>query len=119
MTTFTLNGNTHTIKATDKLAGVTELHVRGVRWFQKTYGNTYQTAYISAIKNGRYVKLGHTGMNCGYGDYYLVSAGEWLIENGYIESDQKTGYYMNRLNMEALGIPLTVEAVDVKLKKDM
>lgn len=40
MTTFTLNGNTHTIKATDKLEGVTEIHVKGVRWFQKTYGNS-------------------------------------------------------------------------------
>lgn len=118
-TTFKLNGNTHTIALTEELAGVTEIHVKGVRWFQKTYGNTYQTAYISVVKNGRYVELGHTGMNYGYGDHYLVSAGEWLIENGYIESDQNSGYYLTRLNMLDLGLPLTCEAVDVKRKKDM
>lgn len=119
MTTFQLNGNTHTIKATDKLAGVTEIHVKGVRWFQKTYGNSYHRAYISVVKDGRYVELGCTEIHYGYGDHFLVSAGEWLIENGYIESDQRTGYYMNRMNMEDMGIPLTVEAVDVKRKKDM
>lgn len=118
-TTFKLNSKTHTIAPTEKLAGVTEIHVKGVRWFQKTYGNTYHTAYISVVKDGRYVEIGCTELKYGYGDHYLVSAGEWLIENGYMESDQDSGYYLTRLNMLDLGLPLTCEAVDVKRKKDL
>lgn len=119
MTTFTLNGNTHTIKATDKLEGVTEIYIEGLKWFQESYGNTYHRAYISILKDGKWQTVGHTEIQYGYGDQYLTSAGEWLIENGYIDSDQKSGYYLDRLNMEKLGIVLSYRSEDVKRKKDM
>src|SRR5690554_3129034 len=118
-TTFYLNGNDHTVAPSDKLEGVTEVHIKGNRWFQKTYGNTYHRAYISIVKDGRYVDLGSTEIHYGYGDHFLVSAGEWLIKNGYIESDQDSGYYANRLNFEQLGIAFSYTAQDVKRKRDL
>lgn len=52
--------------------------IRGRRWFQKSYGNTYFSASIEV--DGKIV---HTiEYAIGYGDYYLQAAWEWLSENG-------------------------------------
>lgn len=54
-------------------------HIEGRRWFQKSYGNTYHTAYI--YQGGTcLVKLGPT---CGYGDQFLLqTAFVWLYAHG-------------------------------------
>ena len=57
------------------------IHIEGRRWFQKTYGNTYNTVYI--YRNGELAaKL---PMEYGYGEYYLQRAFAWLGNNGMPE----------------------------------
>lgn len=107
------------INLTEKLAGVKAIHVKGNRWFQAIYGNTYHKAYISVLIDDVWQDIGETNIQYGYGDQYLISAGEWLIKNGYIESDQNEGYYLTRLNMLDAGLQLTYEVVDVKRKRDL
>ena len=118
-TTFYLNGNDHTVSPSNKLDGVKAIHVKGNRWFQKSYGNTYHKAYISILIDEVWQDIGETDIQYGYGDQYLTTAGEWLIENGYIESDQDSGYYANRLNFEQLGIAFSYTVQDVSRKRDL
>jgi len=56
------------------------IHVEGRRWFQRTYGNTYNSVAITV--DGDTTVLGRA---YGYGDYYLQRAQEWLGENGFPE----------------------------------
>ncbi|MNR05405.1 hypothetical protein D3C85_1214360 [compost metagenome] len=121
---FTINGQQITLKLSQKAKdmGIEKIAIKGVRWFQKTYGNTYHVSYISALIDGKWIELGRTKMQYGYGDHYLVTAGEWLIENGFIEhnseSDSQAAYGIAyRTVREILDIEETSE--DVKRKKDM
>lgn len=54
------------------------LVIRGRRWFQKLYGNTYHT--VTVVVNGRALK---SSIQYGYGNQYLVTAVDLLRENGY------------------------------------
>lgn len=118
-TKFTHNGETLEVSLTEKAKemGITAFSIKGVRWFQKSYGNTYHKFYISALVGGVWVDLGesiHT--EYGYGEQYLVSAGEWLIKHGYL--DCTTGYCLAKTSVrEALNIEHCVD--DVECKKDM
>ena len=55
------------------------IHIEGRRWFQKTYGNTYNTVRI--FRDGELIA--NLPMEYGYGDYWLQRAQKWLGENGY------------------------------------
>lgn len=57
------------------------LIVNGRRWFQKTYGNTYNTVEI--IVNGE--SVAQLPKEYGYGEHYLQRAKNWLHENGYLD----------------------------------
>lgn len=117
-TTFIHNGATLNIRTTDKCHDIEAFHIRGVRWFQKTYGNTYHRAYISALVNGRWVELGHTDIDYGYGDHYKVTAGAWLIENGYFECDNKAGYAFADYSVrDTFAVEYTSQ--DVQRKRDL
>lgn len=61
------------------------IHIEGRRWFQKTYGNTYNTVYI--YRNGELAA--RLPMEYGYGDYYLQRAFDWLGKNGMPELLEK------------------------------
>ena len=52
--------------------------VQGRRWFQKTYGNTYNTVRI--IVDGE--SLDPLPMEYGYGDFYLQRAADELDRRG-------------------------------------
>lgn len=54
------------------------LVIRGRRWFQKLYGNTYHT--VTVVVNGHVLK---SNIQYGYGTQYLVTAADLLRENGY------------------------------------
>lgn len=86
------------------------LVIRGRRWFQKLYGNTYHT--VTVVVNGHILK---SGIQYGYGNQYLVTAADLLRENGYDIPENNT---------EALGALKEIsendyEAVEVKRKKDL
>jgi hypothetical protein len=110
---FSINGTTQIVKLTDKANGIEAFSITGNRWFQKSYGNTYHVAYIDALINGKWVELGCTKMQYGYGDHFLVSAGAWLIENGYVECENE--YFLSNYNVrEDFAVDCTVSDVDRK-----
>jgi len=113
---FNINGETKAVNLTDKAFGFEAFSVKGVRWFQKSYGNTYHVAYISALVDGRWIDLGVTEMQYGYGDHYLVSAGAWLIKNGFVECESE--YFLSNRNVRD---DFSVEhySEDVSRKRDM
>lgn len=53
-------------------------HIEGRRWSQKSYGNTYHTAYI--FQGGRC--LARLGPTYGYGQQFLQTAFQWLKTHG-------------------------------------
>lgn len=60
-------------------------HITGTRWFNRTYGNTYNKVYI--YRDGDLVA--ELPCEYGYGDYYLQRAEEWLSNNGFPELQEK------------------------------
>lgn len=92
--------------------------IRGRRWFQKSYGNTYNTVSIEI--DGREVT--NLPMEYGYGDYYLQRAGDWLEANGYMPNrkhypngvaEPVWSYFQDR------GISCEYDVIDVKHKRDL
>lgn len=86
------------------------LVIRGRRWFQKLYGNTYHT--VTVVVNGRILK---SSIQYGYGNQYLVTAVDLLRENGYD---------IHENNIEVLRSLKELckndyEVVDVPRKKDL
>jgi hypothetical protein len=113
--------NAYTTKA--KEMNITAFAIKGVRWFQKSYGNTYHTTYISALVDGKWVDLGSTEKEYGYGEHYLCTAGKWLINNGFIleaadNSQLKNGYQFNSYSFRQANA-IEHFASDVKRQKDM
>ena len=85
------------------------LHIEGRRWFQRTYGNTYHTAYI--YKDGECIaKL---GPHYGYGDQFLQTALDWLAARGMAEKGRYGTLYLR----ETLGGSYSVS--DVSRQKDL
>lgn len=113
---FNINGTTETVKLTEKAAGIQAFSIKGTRWFQKSYGNTYHVAYISALVDGTWIDLGETKMQYGYGDHYLVTAGQWLIDNGYVECDSE--YFLSNYNVRE-DFVVEYHAQDVDRKRDL
>ncbi|MGL5013075.1 MAG: hypothetical protein ACRC6V_02135 [Bacteroidales bacterium] len=106
--------NAYTTKA--KEMNITAFAIKGVRWFQKTYGNTYHSTYISALVNGKWQDIGSTEVQYGYGDHYMHTAGTWLIENGFIEV--KDGYAFNGYQF-CQDNAIEHFATDVQRKRDL
>ena len=98
--------------------GVQAFAITGRRWFQKSGGNTYHTASISALIGDNWVEIGKTEIHYGYGEHYLVTAGDWLIADGWLEDAAREGYDVARWQIrEALNISENV--VDVPRKRDL
>jgi len=115
---FNLNGSRHTVSLTEKAKDFQAISIKGTRWFQKSYGNTYHIAYISALIDGKWVHLGETSTQYGYGEHFLVTAAEWLIENGYMTCTSGTGYSLSNYNVcEAFGVDCVAQ--DVNRKRDL
>lgn len=116
--TYRHNGQAFNISTTNKAANIEAFAINANRWFQKSHGNTYCVAYISALINGKWEEIGKTKMQYGYGDHYLVTAGDWLVENGYLVGEGVNGYALAKRSVrEALKIEHYVE--DVKRQKDL
>jgi len=63
-----------------ELEDVKTITVIGKRWFQRTYGNTYNSAQI--MVNGRTVA--NLPEDYGYGSMYMQRATKWLDAHGYV-----------------------------------
>ncbi len=70
------------------------IHIEGRRWFQKSYGNTYNTVTIH--KDGESIKL---PIEYGYGEYLLQRAQEWLGKNGFPELAERHDNGMPKVNL--------------------
>jgi len=92
--------------------------VRGRRWRQHTYGNTYFTAEIFVND-----KLVHKiSREYGYGDHYLDVAWEWLEKNKYVPSREtypSGGKQAAWRHAQDLGIKLERDVIDVPRKRDL
>lgn len=114
--TFRINGKDVAVKVTAKGATIESLAIHGRRWFQKTYGNTYHSATIEACIGGQWLQIGRTAVHYGYGECYLMSAGEWLIQNGYYECESEC-FLVSRQIQGALKV--SHFAADVARKADL
>ena len=83
------------------------LEIKGSRWFQKSYGNTYHTVIITV--NGEKFK---SGITYGYGNHYLQTAIDMLRENGY-------QLPVNNMDAYALMLRYPHQVIDVKRMKDL
>jgi hypothetical protein len=93
----------------DKIASI---QVIGRRWFQRSYGNTYNTADIYI--NGEHVHTLPT--EYGYGDHYMTRAQDWLEANGYIKLER---YELFREYCERNGIIFMKSVTDVSRERDL
>ena len=86
-------------------------HIECKRWFQRSYGNTYNSVSLY-LENGETVTLSKT---YGYGDYCLQRAEEWIKENCDCPNpDNLTG---TRFLREVVGA--TYSIIDVSRQKDL
>lgn len=86
-------------------------HISARKWWQKSYGNTYNTVLLY-LDNGNTVLLPFA---YGYGDNCLQRAEEWIKENcQYPNPDKLCG---TRFIREVVGA--TYEIIDVERKKDL
>lgn len=96
---------------------IMSLHIEGRRWFQRSYGSTYNTVRI--FKNG--VLIADLPIEYGYGDYYLQRAHEWLGQHGYPELAEKYSNGMTKVCttswLRENGHSYSV--IDVQRKKDL
>lgn len=69
-------------------AGITRFNIAGRKWFQRTYGNTYHSVKVSALIGDTWVALGGVDCEYGYGDQYLQTGVDWLINNGYLNDGE-------------------------------
>lgn len=95
-----------------KLKKIESLNVVGYKWFQKSYGNTYNV--VQFWINGEYHYL---EFSYGYGEFYLQRITEFLIKNGYIDSKLERKALWSICN--ELNIKFTYKAIDVERKKDL
>ena len=93
-------------------------HIEGRRWFQRTFGNTYNT--VTIYKNGEVVvKLPFA---YGYGDYVLQRAQEWLGNNGHpelAETHANGGAHVINLSRWLRENGCSYSIIDVNRKRDL
>ena len=93
--------------------------ILGRRWFDRRYGNTYNTAQI--IIDGNTVHS--TPIQYGYGDHYATIASEWLDASGLVppRPADKHGYAPAGWQFwrDDLKINYSYQAIDVQRKKDL
>lgn len=74
-----------------KMKKIKKLHIEGRRWFQKTYGNTYNTSKTLVVFEDGSTKEFYTTMQYGYGDHYKYIAINNLVKKEVLpklESDR-------------------------------
>lgn len=98
----------------------TSIVIVGRRWFQRTYGNTYNTVQITIDGTEAGRQEFELPMEYGYGDYYYQRAVEWLVANGWLNCNKNSHGGLdipNYSERQALGI--VNQVMDVPRKKDL
>lgn len=92
-------------------------HVSGRRWFQRTYGNTYNTVRI--YKDGKLIA--DLPLEYGYGDYYLQRAHEWLGQHDFPELAEKreNGGWVHHTTIFFREHGISYDVADVPRQKDL
>jgi hypothetical protein len=96
--------------------------IAGRRWFDRKYGNTYHSVRVWV--NGE--QIGFHDVAYGYGDQYLQSAHEVLMEKGFypktgksLASGMSVDYYQFSEDMRKFRDRFIVTVSDVGRKKDL
>lgn len=91
---------------------IKRIHVVGRRWFQKTYGNTYNTVRYN-INDGEWIELPRT---YGYGDYYIQRVQEDLVKKGLLPKKELSALWSV---CDDMGIKLITTVHDVPRQRDL
>ena len=91
------------------------IEIHGLRWFQKSYGNTYHT--VAVVIDGETVYTSER--TYGYGSSYQQTAMAWLIENGYVDASEKHWCWQFVESLKASGIVVIDCVNDVPRQKDL
>ena len=90
-------------------------HIEGRRWFQKTYGNTYNTVRIFQGNE----QIGFLPEAYGYGDHYLQRALDWLREKGHIDGTDERGNPIYGTRYVREDLHSTYSVTDVGRERDL
>jgi hypothetical protein len=94
------------------------VEIRGRRWFQRAYGNTYHTAHVYI--DGKHVLS--VPRQYGYGEQYADTAMDMLEKQGLIPPREKYGNGGHEARWQwrdRHGIGLDVSAEDVRRQRDL
>lgn len=95
------------------------IEIIGRRWFQRSYGNTYNTVVITIGTDNGYEEH-ELPMEYGYDDYYLQRAMVWLGENGWLNiARNSNGSYDMPLYSDREALQIHTSVQDVQRKKDL
>ncbi len=98
---------------TGKSKKIKSIEIYGLKWFQKSYGNTYHRVKV-------YVNdelIAKSPITYGYGDYYIQNAEELLKKNGYLKRKDPT--IPLRKYCKDRGIKYFAYAYDVKTEREL
>lgn len=103
---------------------IEQVHVIARRWFQKSYGNTYHSVYLSVLLKGSnsYINLKFEPFQYGYDRQYEQTALELFYDCVDVPQRQdlesvKVAYL--KPVCEMLGIKYSEDVQDVSRKKDL
>ncbi len=98
---------------------VKTITVTGRRWFQKSYGNTYNTVTVY-VNNDEVFQL---EPEYGYGSYYFQRAEELLQKLGLVDLKPNKKNGLNKIGLrqycDKRGISLVDEVSDVGRERDL
>jgi len=108
-----------TIQGIGAIQKITEIHIHGKRWFQKSYGNTYHTVSLSIYGKGSSpIFTEKSPIKYGYGSQYEQTAIDILQDNGFIKDYDMTNEPFWKY-CERKGINLISNATDVNKKSQL
>jgi hypothetical protein len=102
------------IGAISKAKGrIKSIEIYGLKWFQKSYGNTYHR--VKVFVNDE--EIATSPITYGYGEQYVETAESLLKKNGYLKrKDDRTPLWRY---CKERGIKLRYYAYDVKTEREL
>lgn len=91
--------------------------VLGRRWFQKTYGNTYNSVSIILTHADGVISGTELETDYGYGSMYMQRAAQWLNDNGYTPGNESRSFLSTWCREHNVNLIDRVQ--DVPRKKDL